>query len=837
MKKAPKKPLRRVFQYFRKILDLNNKVLEEIANAERVLGGNYLFDKTFITNFITRVCETTREVIYNLNALSDGKYIILYDILESIRFNLEDLIAGGAGPYSERLTLSYKEINRDLDELVGSKNANLADIYNNFQIEVPHGFAITVNAYNLFLERNNIIAKVKKIYNKNPDPLAAQKKVENVFLQSKIPIELAHAIKEELKSLIEELDKVPKLAVRSSAVGEDTERSFAGQFHTILNVKPEDILDAYKKVIMARFMPDVIEYIGASEDFLKSPVAVGVQEMVDACISGVTYTRDPLGRFKDCLVISAIEGLGEMLVAGHHTGDQYMVKRAYPFTLASSMLTEKTAKKKMPTGKSPLDISSKNMKRGSSLLDTNTLKNISEISILCEKAFGMPRDIEWAINKKGKLIVLQNRRLGIQAVPEPVDTNIEEILKKFPVILDGVGQTAQLGIASGIVVHVDPDGDLDSVPVGAIVVSRYAHPKLSRVLKKAGAIITDIGSSTGHLATIAREYRVPAIFGTGKATALLKDGMEVTVDADERRVYKGIIEELVEVEARRDWEYLEEPEIKILRRVLSHVAPLYLVDPAAKDFSPERCKTIHDIIHFCHITAVETLVEQFSSLKSFDDERVLDLKASIPLKIKIIDIGNGVKISENQKEVTPSQIKSVPFKAILTGLLKKEAWDTEPAAFGIGDLLSSMVRPVSMITNPPEYSGQNLAIVASDYMNLSLLLGYHFNVIDSYICPEPDSNYIYFRFAGGFAEESKRKKRAELLRWILETLGFKTEVKKDIVIGKLKGIEDYEVISVLKHIGELIAFTRQLDVRMADEHAVERFYQKFVNICGDACKL
>ncbi len=837
MKKNVTKSLKRTFQYFRKILDLNNRVLEEIANAERVLGGNYLFDKAFITSFVTKVSETTREVIYNLNALSDGKYLILYDVLESIRFNLEDLISGGAGPYSERLTLSYKEINRDIDELVGSKNANLADIYNNFQIKIPHGFAITVNAYKLFLEKNNIISKIKKIYNKKPDPLLAQKKVEDVFLKSKIPIELAHAIKEELQSLIEDIGNIPKLAVRSSAVGEDTERSFAGQFHTILNVKPEDVLEAYKKVIMARFMPGVIDYIGSKDDFYTSPVAVGVQQMIDASISGVTYTRDPLGRCKECLVISAVEGLGETLVAGHHTGDQYMVKRAYPFTLVSSMITEKPLHQKMPTGKTPLDISAKNMKRGSSLLDTNAIKNISEISMLCEKAFGTPRDIEWAIDKKGELIVLQNRRLGIQAVPEPVDTNIEKILKKFPIILDGVGQTAQLGIASGIVVHVDPDGDLENVPVGAVVVSRYAHPKLSRVLKKASAIITDVGSSTGHLATIAREYRVPAIFGTGKATSVLKDGMEVTVDADERRVYEGIVEELVEVEARRDWEYMEEPEIKTLRRILSYVAPLYLVDPASKDFAPERCKTIHDIIHFCHIKAVETLIDQFSSLRSFGDERILALKASIPIKINIIDIGSGVDVKEDQKEVTASQIRSVPFKAILTGLLRKEAWDSEPVPFGLGDLFSSMVRPVSMLTNPPEYSGQNLAIVAYDYMNLSLLLGYHFNVIDSYVCPEPDNNYIYFRFAGGFAEESKRKKRAELIRWILEALGFKAEVKKDIVIGKLKGIEDYELIKILQHIGELIAFTRQLDVRMADEHAVERFYHKFVDLCGETCKL
>ncbi len=837
MEKKYSRPLKRVFQYFRSILELNNKVLEEIANAEKVLGGNYLFDKAFLASFVTKVCETTREVIYNLNSLSNGSYLVLYDILESIRFNLEDIVSGGAGPFSNRLTLSYTEINRDLDDIVGAKNANLADIYNNFQIKVPDGFAITKQAYLLFLDSNNIIPQIEAMYDKAPSSEDLGAELEAIFNKARVPDELKVAVYEELISLFKRLGREKRLAVRSSAIGEDTERSFAGQFHSILNVEPDQVLDAYKKVIMARFMPHVKDYIGHASDLLTTPVAVGVQEMIDAQVSGVTYTMDPLGQSKDCLVISAVEGMGEKLVGGHHSGDQYLAKRAYPFSLISSLITEKSIKHKLPPGKEPLEMVTTHMRRGSSLLDVKTLKKIAEAAMLCEKAFGNPRDLEWAINEYNEFIILQNRRLGIQSVPEPMNADIEKILRKFPVIMDGLGQTAQLGIASGRVVFVHPDDDPENVPVGAIIVAKYAHPKLSRVLKKASAILTDVGSSTGHLATIAREYRVPAIFGTGKATQLLKDGMEVTVDADEKRVYEGIIEELVEVEARRDWEYLEEPEIKILRRILSYVSPLYLVDPTSKDFLPEKCKTIHDIIHFCHVKAVESLIEQFSSLKSFGKEQVLELKASIPIKINVIDIGSGVEADDSARAVSPEQIRSVPFKALLTGLLRKEAWDTEPAPFGLGDLFSSMVRPVSMLTNPPEYSGQNLAIVASDYMNLSLLLGYHFNVIDSYVCTEPDNNYIYFRFAGGFAEESKRRKRAELLRWILESLGFKAETRKDIVIGKLKGVEDYEIVKTLQHIGELIAFTRQLDVRMADEQAVERFFHKFVDLCGASCKL
>ncbi len=833
MKRIVRKPLKRTFQYFRNILDLNNQVLEYISGAERALGGNYIFDSAFLADFVTNVCETAREVIYNFKALTDCHDMALYDKLESIRFALEDIVAGGVGPYGQRLTLPYELINRDLDEVVGAKNANLADMSNNFEITVPHGFAITVKAYELFIEKNEIIPQVERVYRSGGDTVFLKKQVADIFEKAMVPEELAQAVKKELKVFFDKVGKVCRLAVRSSAVGEDTERSFAGQFHTFLNVQPEDLLDVYKKVIMARFLPEVMDYLGKEIDLTDSPVAVGVQEMIDSSVSGVAYTRDPVGGRTDHIVISAVSGSAENLVGGHLDGDHYRLSRTFPYLLLSSRILEKPVSERLPSGVRPIDNGRLNMRRGSSYLDISNLKSIAEIAMLCEKAFGTPRDIEWALDKKGQVVLLQNRRLGIQPPSEPIHKELTRLLRQFPVLLDGLGQTVQLGAASGRVVRVDPEGNMDNVPVGAILVSRYAHPKLSKVLKRAGAIVTDIGSATGHLATIAREYRVPAIFGTGIATRVLKDGMEVTVDSDHRKVYEGIIEELVEFETRQDWQYMEEPELKALRRALAYVAPLYLTDPASKDFSPERCKTIHDIIHFCHIRAVDALISQFSSLKALKDEKVLKLKADLPIEISIIDVGGGVECSEHAKEVSVDQVKSVPFRALLAGLVREEAWDREPVPFGMGDLLSSMVRPVNMLTNPPEYSGQNLAIVAQDYMNLSLLLGYHYNVIDSFISEEPDYNYIYFRFAGGFAEEAKRRKRAELIRWILESFGFGTEVRKDVVIGKLKGIDKRRVNRILEHIGWLIGFTRQLDVRMADEGAVERFYCSFLDHCGE----
>jgi pyruvate,water dikinase len=137
-----------------------------------------------------------------------------------------------------------------------------------------------------------------------------------------------------------------------------------------------------------------------------------------------------------------------------------------------------------------------------------------------------------------------------------------------------------------------------------------------------------------------------------------------------------------------------------------------------------------------------------------------------------------------------------------------------------------MTRPLAMLTQAPEYSGVNLAIVAENYCNLSLRLGYHFNVIDAYVSPAPGDNYIYFRFVGGLAEEKKRRRRVARAADILAGLHFRVEVKGDLHRqGRCLPLPSR---AILTRLGELVAFTRQLDVRLADDGAVEEFFSRFL---------
>jgi pyruvate,water dikinase len=817
------------FWRFRRILELNNKALEKINWMEETLGGGYIFDQAFLWASVSELGEIIREVIHSLNSLSGNAYIGLYDRFESIRNNLEDITSGGPGPYRDQIVISYAHLTRDLDQIAGAKNANLGEIRNRLRLKTPEGFALTVAAYRLFMDENDLFRQVRCLLEDEKQPEKAWAHILRLFKKAEMPGVIKSSVRDGLERLYAGLGNKPLLAVRSSAVGEDRERSFAGQFHTILNVHPDNVFDACKEVMAARFSPQVLAYMGSEAlDDEKTPVAVGIQAMIPARVSGVVYTRDPAEASMETMAVSAVQGLGEELVGGAVDSDWYRILRLHPFPPVESRIRGGQVLDTQPDGYGPLAVMPSGLRRGSFMVSRGFFKTIAEAAITLEKAFGTPQDVEWAIDDMDALVILQSRPLHIKAAPsmQPVDAMAR--LKTLPVIMDGKGQVAQIGIASGRVAHVSPDDDPADFPAGAIAVCKNASPRLSLIIQKAAAIVTDVGGPTGHLATIAREYRTPALLGTGNATATLKDGMEVTLDAEDRRVYAGMSPGLVDMRAAAEEVFLESREARILRRLLRWIAPLNLVDPSSPGFMPENCETYHDILRFAHEKAIDILIHIQSSPSSHEKAPNFHLIVPIPIGISVIDLGGGVGPQTDGEGIEVSMILSRPFKAILDGLLAEGAWDTEPAAFGIKDILSSISRPVSALSSMPEYSGRNLAVIADGYCNLSLRLGYHFNVIDAYLSSNPDDNYIYFRFAGGFAEEEKRMRRAIFIESVLQALFFRVERHGDLVVGKAKVLEADQMEYILTRLGELIAFTRQLDVRMVADESVDHFFARFL---------
>jgi len=815
------------FQQFRRILSLNNEVLEKIAHMEGALSGEYVFDRKFLSEAVAALSELMREVIYCLNNLADDRYLGLYERYEEIADKLAVLASDYAGPYDRNLTLAYDLINSDFEELVGAKNATLSEIRNRLNLRVPEGFAITVAAYRQFMEENDLFTQIDVISAEGGSSRERSNRIDRLLQQARFPEGLVTVVRDELAQLLAPGDVPVPLAVRSSGVGEDAEtRSFAGQFHSVLEVRPElsSVLAAYRQVIASRFSVAALEYLGPAASSRDIPMAVGVQPMIAARVAGVTYSRNPEQPDENHLLITAVRGQARDLVEGKTTADHYLVSRTWPFALLESELV---APADFSGRKTALDLLPSGLRRGSALLTPQELAQLAEQALLLEKAFGETQDIEWAM--ADELFILQSRPFFLPAKPAPLPGELAAELAAATPLMHGKGQVAQLGIATGKVVHVDQDTDPKLFPVGAIAVARFPSPQLSPIVWRAAAIITDVGGPTGHLATIAREYRTPALFGTGEATRLLAEGAEITIDVENKQIYQGIIKGLVRLQATEEDPYHSSKELQILRRILRWTAPITLIDPTATNFTAENCRTFHDILRFAHEKAIEALLHFHAAKGGREGMQSRPVRLPVPLKLRVIDIGAGIApTAPRQGELTLAMLNSRPFLAILTGFLKDTEGGKEPVALGVRDILSGIGKPMALLGGT-SYPGDNLAIIAEEYCNLNLHLGYHFNVVDAYMSADPDNNYIYFRFVGGLADRSKREWRARLIGTILAGLYFKVERTGDLVIAKARNLDLLQMERVLGRLGELISFTRQLDVQMRDEAAIERFFLQFIS--------
>ncbi|MFA6899023.1 MAG: PEP/pyruvate-binding domain-containing protein [Desulfurivibrionaceae bacterium] len=814
------------FRLFRRLLFLNNAVLEKIGRMEGALAGEYVFDRKFLSEAVAGLNELVREVVSCLGSLTSNRYLALYDCYEEIAGKLSGLALEYAGPYDSNLTLAYALINSDFEELVGGKNATLSEIRNRLHLRTPDGFAITAAAYREFMEANDLFARIDAIRAAPGSSRKHSERIAGSLRQARFPERLVAAVQDELEQLLNRAGGPTPLAVRSSGVGEDAEtRSFAGQFHSVLEVRPElsSVLDAYRQVIASRFSVAALEYLGPKASSREIPMAAGVQPMIKSRVAGVTYSRDPEAPEKNQLLVTSLRGAAHDLVSGRRQADRFVMSRVWPFPPLTSEIVMPDS---FPSTREPFDLLPSGLRRGSATLSPKELAKLAEQALLLEKTFGEPQDIEWAWGDEA--VILQSRPLSLPAKPPPLPGELAAELAAATPLMSGKGQVANLGIAAGRVVHVDQNTDPEQFPVGAIAVARFPSPQLSPIVWRAAAMITEIGGPTGHLATIAREYRTPALFGTGDALSLLAEGAEVTVDVENKQVYQGIIEGLVRLHVSEQDDYRASKELRILRRILRWVAPITLADPTSAEFKAENCHTFHDILRFAHEKAIDALIHFHADQSGSQEELSRPVRLPIPLKLRVIDLGSGVKPEAPPGgAISMEMLNSKPLIAILQGFLKEDQSIREPAPLGFRDILSGISKPLALLTGPA-YPGDNLGIIAEHYCNLCLRLGYHLNVVDAYMSPDPDNNYIYFRFAGGMAEKAKREWRARLISAILSGLYFKVERTGDLVIAKARNLDIPRMERVLGRLGELISFTRQLDVRMRDEAAIEQFFQRFL---------
>lgn len=818
--------LQEQFGHFRHLLTGNNQALEIMADMEEKLSGDFLFDTGYLETQSDLLLANISGMVSELNLLTGGRYPELVPICrrlwEEIRQELAAVPIIPETPY----VLSLSALNRDLTPAVGSKMANLGEIGNRVGLPVPQGFAITARAYKRFLEWAGLSGELEARLAQAPihdlESLeAVSQEIQNLIRQAPLPQDLEEALFRAVQSL-----PTPWLAVRSSAVGEDSQFSFAGQFATLLNVDAVRLPKYYKEIIASKFTPRAIFYWKYQQFSVNQlPMAVGVLAMVPARASGVMFSIDPHAPEADSILISAVWGLGKYAVDGTISPDLYVISRNKDHGIKQRRVQEKPVALSCQAGGGVAEVKLSAKKASAPSLTDVQARTLAEIALILEEHFGGPQDIEWTVGEAGNIVVLQSRPLRV-STPRFAAPNRERPPEPAVPPLLTFGIRAVGGAVAGRVHHFLYDEDVAGIPPGAVVVARQPSARLVLAMDRIAAIITEVGSPTDHMTILAREFRIPTLVDVGGATRVLQPGQIVTVDADTARIYPGIVTELLDRQPETDEDLRNSPVFQKLRRVLKLASPLNLIDPEEPDFQAGNCRTLHDITRFCHEKAMDAMFTPDVE-RALDSSRVSRLDTDLPLNLFVLDLGGGLKVS-GQEQVSEDDVTSRPFKALLRGF-------HHPGVSWAGQVAPDLKGFISVFANTMYdmnkgergLGGKSFAIITDNYLNFNSRLGYHFGMVDAFISEERNDNYISFQFKGGAAAVERRERRARLLKQILDDLGFKAQVKGDLVQGRLVKLSQLETEETLELAGLLIAFCRQLDLALSSENVLERCLQAF----------
>ena len=823
---------RKKYAAFKILLESNADLLKSISGMEEKLNGQQVFGMSYIRAETARIIFHAARMVKSLEALSGRPCAALLETVNRIQAIINQELELKKTPRIVDLVLPFSRITRDMVDFIGGKNANLGEIKSRIHLTIPKGFAITTTAFDELIEFNDLMDDIRKqkmaLDPGDPESvLRISDTIRQLFLESRIPPALENDI---LRAYAEEIspDGTVSVAMRSSAVGEDSERSFAGQYQSFLNVPKERIFEKYKEVVASLFTPRAISYrLHMGISFEDEAMSVTCLEMVAAKAAGVMYTRHPFETWTKSIIINAMWGLGITVVDGTASPDTYTLSRTSPpALLASHIALKSTCMVPRPDGELAEMEVPQDMRQQPCLTSGQAI-TLAAYGMKLEAHFNAPQDIEWALDHSGSIIILQSRPLQIK---EKKDQSVSTpLLGDYPLLLEE-GVTACPGVGWGPAHIIRSDEDLLTFPDGGVLVAAHSSPQYVMVMDKAQAIVTNTGSVTGHMASLAREFKVPAILNTRTATQVIPPGQIITVDAHGGRIYSGKVETLLNIQWPRSAYMKGTPVYQTLEKLSRHIIPLNLTNPKSLSFTAENCRSIHDIMRYAHELSYAEIF-QLGDFTADHGRIAVRLDAPLPIDLHIIDLGGGLALSEKRSRIRPPQVLSAPFKALLGGMLHLGLKPLEPRPINVRGFLSVLSE---QMINPPHpvhdrFGDRSYAILSDKYLNFSSRVGYHYSILDAYCGQTAMKNYINFQFKGGAADDLRRNRRARMIRNILEARGFLVEVEGDRVNARFAKQEPDVMAEKLDLLGRLLIFTRQMDMLMENEAVVDRLTESFLH--------
>lgn len=441
-----------------------------------------------------------------------------------------------------RYVVRFNEVGKDDIPQVGGKGANLGEMVG-AGFPVPDGFIVTSDAYYEFLKENNLTTKIKHLlstanFQHTESLVQVSTHIKKLIIQSRMSHEIVLEIFKAYKKMGGLLSGDALVAVRSSATAEDLPNaSFAGQQETYLNVKGEaNVVLKVKEAWASLFNTRAIFYRHEQHfDDFKIGIAVPVQKMVQSEKSGIMFTVDPVGNYKTKIVIEAIFGLGELIVQGAITPDYYEVSKESLRILQKTVSAQSIMLKKVGTTNKEVALSKSEGEKQK--LTDDQITKLADLGRKLEQHYYFPQDIEWAV-EKNKIYIVQTRPITTIQTEEKHE-KAKETREFFSDELLVKGVSASPGIATGPVKIIFSPSEINKVLKGDVLVTPQTNPDFVPAMRKAVAIVTDMGGRTSHAAIVSRELGIPAVVGAQKATSALQNGTIVTVNGTKGEIYKG----------------------------------------------------------------------------------------------------------------------------------------------------------------------------------------------------------------------------------------------------------------------------------------------------------
>lgn len=464
----------------------------------------------------------------------------------------------------------FSELSKKNLAEAGGKGANLGEMYQN-GFPIPNGYVVTSDAYFRHLDANNLRQTITNMLarldvNDQEKLMDASEKIKKMISEGRIPDDIQRDIITSYRKLTEMAGRPVYVAVRSSATAEDLPTaSFAGQQSTYLNVfGPDDVVQAVKDCWASLFESRAIFYrVENKFEHMKVGLAAVIQMMVQSEKAGVVFTVDPLYQDPNVLSIETAFGLGEVVVGGEVTPDTYRVDKEKMAIIDKSVMKQPWMLVKVEGKNKKVDI--KEDAQGRQKLTDLEIKDLAKVCQKIEEHYGYPQDIEYAF-EKDNLYIVQSRPIttltnkaglekgtGGEMVKhmenKPAEGNGQAGSAAAGPKAQGAGQAKSIlrglgaspGIGMGKVKIVRTAREIKDMDRGDILVTEMTTPDFVPGMKKAAGIVTDTGGMTSHAAIVSRELGVPCVVGTGNATSVLKDGMNVSVDGSHGLIYEGFV--------------------------------------------------------------------------------------------------------------------------------------------------------------------------------------------------------------------------------------------------------------------------------------------------------